>query len=243
MKAREAKHILLADDSEFFRIKMSEVLREAGHRVELVDDGGEVISRLERNPLRYDLLLLDLQMPQIDGFRVLEWMKGQGLVSKVPVLVITGAYESSEVIDRVKGLGAAGYISKGVPPSHILYRVNKALYGEVDFGRRKTRVPTSIPVDFTCDGITRTGFILNLSETGAFVYSKELLRPGDRLALRFSLPGSQGIIEAEGRVVWVNELGRDATILNGMGIHFTRLSPKDRALIASFVESEKEKLV
>ncbi len=242
MRVKMGKNILLADDSEFFRIKVSQILKGAGHRVEFAGNGEEVIERLEEGAERFDLLILDLQMPEVDGFGVLRWMKQHGLTQRLPVLVITGAYESSEVIEEVRDLGAAGYITKGVSPSHLLYRVNKALYGGIDFGRKSTRVPTNFPVDYTCNGVTRTGFVLNISETGAFIYTGETLQPGDMVSLRFSLPGTRKIIEAEGKVIWVNRVSGEEAVLNGMGIHFTTISPDDRAAIASFIEGEEERL-
>ncbi len=218
MRLKEGKQILLADDSEFFRIKTSDVLKGAGHHVRIAKDGSEVIKELIENPLDIDLIILDLQMPHIDGFKVLEWMKNNNRVGKPPVIAVTGAYEASKVLDRLRELGATGFVSKGATPEQFLYRVNKILYGERDYQRKNTRIPTNTPVDFSYMDRNYTGFILNISETGVFIYCSESLMPGDLPQLKFSIPGTDRMIEAEGKVIWVNRLTGEEALFNGMGI-------------------------
>ena len=67
MITTDSKNILLADDSVFFRTKLSAILIEAGHMVRSAGDGLEVIAELKRSAERTDILILDLQMPDIDG--------------------------------------------------------------------------------------------------------------------------------------------------------------------------------
>ncbi len=70
MITKNSKNIMVADDSLFFRTKLSDILVEAGHRVRFAKDGREVISELKIDPGGVDLLMLDLQLPEIDGFGV-----------------------------------------------------------------------------------------------------------------------------------------------------------------------------
>ena len=91
-------------------------------------------------------------------------------------------------------------------------------------------------------GRNHTGFILNISETGVFIYCSESLMPGDLPQLKFSLPGTDRMIEARGRVIWVNRLTGEEALFNGMGIHFTEISDEDRELIASYVNNELKRL-
>lgn len=243
MNSEQKKNILLADDSEFFRVKASNILVGAGHAVRLAKDGAEVIRELEDNPSAIDLLVLDLQMPHIDGFKVLGWLKESNRIGKPPVLAVTGAYETSKVLEKVRELGAVGYVPKSATPEQLIFRVNKVLFGEKEFPRKTPRTPTNIPVDFTIMGRTYTGYILNISETGVFIYSSnEKFHPGDIALLKFSLPDEDKIIEAEGRVIWINSLTGEEALFNGMGIHFNSISMEDRRLIASFVKREFDRL-
>ena len=104
MITKDAKTIIVADDSEFFRVKLSDVLTEAGHKVRIVKDGAELIKEIRINPNGIDMILLDLQMPNMDGFGVLEWINNNGLRGKFHILAITGVYEITQVVDRLKEL-------------------------------------------------------------------------------------------------------------------------------------------
>ena len=102
----DSKNILLADDSAFFRAKLGETISEAGHTLRFATDGREVIEMIEKDPDWPDLIILDLQMPNVDGFTVVEWIKNNGLEDKLPVLIITGAYEPQEIVDKLHLHGA-----------------------------------------------------------------------------------------------------------------------------------------
>ena len=69
--------ILIADDSELFRMNTGNLLEGVGYGVSFAKDGDNAIKVLEKNPSGIDLLILDLQMPKINGFGVLEWMRWQ----------------------------------------------------------------------------------------------------------------------------------------------------------------------
>ena len=78
-----------------------------------------------------DLLILDLQMPEVDGFGVLDWLKSSGHGGKFPILVMTGAYDATtQLLEKLKSLGASGYMSKDMSPEQIISRVNRFLFQE-----------------------------------------------------------------------------------------------------------------
>ena len=121
------KNILVVDDTLFFRVKISDILTEAGHAVTGVSDGNEAVEALKANIDNIDLVLLDLEMPGLDGFGVLQWIKDNGLGAKVAVLALTGAYPATEVTQRLRELGAKGLITKEASPDDILQRVDATL--------------------------------------------------------------------------------------------------------------------
>lgn len=239
---KDSKNILVSDDSQFFRGKLSDVLMEAGHRVRCVKDGGEVISELKKNA-RIDLIVLDLQMPEVDGFSVLKWMGENGFIGKVPVLAITGAYEPAKVISTLKGLGASGFMSKDYPPEQIIYKVNRILYSEQFAGANyRKRVSATIPVDFTLGSHTYTGVIISISEGGAFIRTNATLTEGTVLSIRFALPGSSMALKMDGTVRWFpSDIGPMA-MFSGCGIMFTTITGADKGAINSFIDEEIAKL-
>jgi uncharacterized protein (TIGR02266 family) len=240
----KGRTILIADDSDVFRIKCGNILTDAGFKTILVKDGHEVMEQLASNASNVDMLILDLQMPHVDGFKVLQWMRDNNLEGTLPVLAITDGYDFSEVIMKLKHLGAAGLATKSTSSEHLVYRVNALLFNENETKRFAKRIPTTIPVDFTKEGITSSGFISNISETGLFInYTNESLKSGDIIHLTFSLPDYQEVIEVEGKVVWLDKFdGSSENILKGFGIHFTKIKPDDKKGIATFVKRELEML-
>src|SRR5688572_21929384 len=89
--------LLLAEDEPSIRLVCALVLRNAGYRVVEAVDGLEALAVCEReNP---DLLILDVNMPRLNGWKTIERLKQQG--SRRPVLMLTGL---NEVSDRVRGL-------------------------------------------------------------------------------------------------------------------------------------------
>jgi two-component system response regulator VicR len=98
--------ILIVDDNRPLVIGAERVLRKEGFEVLTAFDGFEGLQKAEKwNP---DLILLDILMPRLDGFQVLESVRKY---SNVPVLIFTGAYDESNASD-VMALGANGYLTK-----------------------------------------------------------------------------------------------------------------------------------
>lgn len=243
MITKDSKNILVADDSVFFRTKLSDILVEAGHKVRFAKDGRELISEIKIDSRGIDLLILDLQMPDMDGFGVLEWMGEEGLRGAFPVLVITGVYEPGEVMERLKGLGASGLMTKGLTPEQIIFRVNRLLFPDkAAKGHPRTRVPVSIPTDFMLGETGRTGFLLNLSETGAFLHTKDELLSGAVLMLRFTVPGSDRLLDIRAMVQWSTVEVAKKTLFGGYGLKFTSVSDGDLECLRSFISAEAARL-
>ncbi|HLC18930.1 MAG TPA: response regulator [Thermodesulfobacteriota bacterium] len=243
MITKDSKTILVADDSIFFRTKLSDMLVEAGHKVRFAKDGREVINEIKIDSEGLDLLILDLQMPDMDGFEVLKWINDNGHRDSFPVLVVTGVYEPTEVMDRLKELGAAGLMSKAFTPEHTIFMVNRTLFSEkASHGVHRIRVPVSIPMDFHVGENRHTGFLLNISENGVFLHTKVELLTGSVVQLKFSLPGYEKVFEVKGIVRWTTTEVANKTLFGGSGVMFTSVDPADYELIKEFVIKEGKRL-
>ena len=124
----EPKKILIADDDNFFRVRLSDILSVSGHAIRFAASGKEVIEEIKKDPSSIDLLTLDLQMPDIDGFGVLEWINDNGYRGAFPVLVVSGVSEPGDVLERLKALGASGLMTKSFDPEETVLRINKILF-------------------------------------------------------------------------------------------------------------------
>jgi DNA-binding response OmpR family regulator len=111
--------ILIAEDQFQLRELLQERLEKAGHKVDAAGDGEDAIAYLEAGP--YDVVILDIMMPKIDGHGVLRWMRERTL--EAPVLFLTA---KDAVKDRVEGLhlGADDYLIKPFSFEELLARIH-----------------------------------------------------------------------------------------------------------------------
>jgi len=244
MITRDSKNILIADNNVLFRTKLSEMLVEAGHKVRFAKDGREVLNEIGTDSKRLDLLMLDLQMPEIDGFGVLKWIDENGFKGRFPVLVISGVHEPVHVMERLKEFGATGLMTKDSTPEQMIFRVNRMLFSEkIQHGGPRGRVPVSLPVDFVLGDVVKTGALLNLSETGTFLHTKDELFVGSLIRLKFTLPNSGGrLLDLKGIVKWSTNDVASKTLFGGYGVMFTSFTEEEQAVLKGFVDSEIKKL-
>ena len=102
------KRILIADDDAGTVALLTDLLTEDGYAVESVATGTEVLDRLQVDS-RYDLLLVDVQMPGVNGLDLLERLRGAG--NDIPVIMIT-AHGTSSIAIRAMQMGAYDYLQK-----------------------------------------------------------------------------------------------------------------------------------
>lgn len=121
------KHILLADDEEHVRFTLSLILRRAGCRVTVVEDGTRALQmslEAARRGKPFDLLVIDIQMPGLTGVEVIKEL-GQ-LGAAFPVLLITG-YRDREIVNYLKSDTRIAYAEKPFSPDQLLGHVAVAL--------------------------------------------------------------------------------------------------------------------
>ena len=101
--------LLVADDNKVNRLLLARSLQQQGHQVTLVENGRLALERLAREP--FDLLLLDIEMPEMDGFEVLAALKANRALRDLPVIV-TSSVEGIANVVRCIELGAEDYLPK-----------------------------------------------------------------------------------------------------------------------------------
>jgi DNA-binding NtrC family response regulator len=115
--------ILIIDDDINLGTVLKEELEEIGYNVHFRNSADNAFAFLESNP-NIDLLLLDLKMPEKDGFYVLQKLKQDGYNSKV--IVLTAFADVKSAIDSAK-LGAADFISKPYDLDELIITIRKVL--------------------------------------------------------------------------------------------------------------------
>jgi PAS domain S-box-containing protein len=124
LAGRRAATILVAEDDADLRGVLSASLTRNGHRVLPVRDGAEALAAIERE--RVDLLVLDLAMPNIDGFEVLARLKGLGKDKPIPVIVLSGSDRSPTELQALR-LGANVYLTKPIEAAALTEEVARLL--------------------------------------------------------------------------------------------------------------------
>jgi DNA-binding response OmpR family regulator len=114
--------VLLAEDDDRLSALVVKALRRAGHDVERVADGAAALRRLHDDA--FDLVLLDVEMPELDGIRVLQRARAAGLTA--PVLLVTGDNAPGHVVAGLRA-GADDYITKPFRFDELLARVDARL--------------------------------------------------------------------------------------------------------------------
>lgn len=113
--------ILIVDDAELNRELLADIL-EDDYTIEMAEDGDEAIKKIKEDHRGFRAVLLDLQMPKTDGFAVLEEMRKNGWLDRIPVLIISGE-QAIEIENRCFELGVSDFIHKPFEPSLVKNRV------------------------------------------------------------------------------------------------------------------------
>jgi sigma-B regulation protein RsbU (phosphoserine phosphatase) len=117
-------HLLVVDDNELNRDMLSRRLRKEGHRVDVAEDGKRALEMVRGEG--FDLVLLDIMMPEMDGFQVLEALKGDSALNRIPVVMISASEETASVVRCIE-LGAEDYLPKPFNPVILKARVDASL--------------------------------------------------------------------------------------------------------------------
>lgn len=120
-----AKKVLLVEDEELILRLLEKKLIQEGYEVSCAKDGLEGLEKMRQNPP--DLILLDIVMPKMGGFEVMEEMQKDPNLAQIPVIVISNSGQPVE-LDKAKELGAQDWLIKTqFDPKEVLEKVKKQI--------------------------------------------------------------------------------------------------------------------
>jgi two-component system cell cycle response regulator len=117
-------YILVVDDNRLNRMKLAHSLQQEGHRSGVAENGRQALDMIRAEP--FDVVLLDIVMPEMDGYQVLEQMKRDSRLRDIPVIVIS-ALDDMESILRCIEMGATDYLPKPFDVGLLRARLNASL--------------------------------------------------------------------------------------------------------------------
>ncbi len=116
--------LLIADDDPENGAILERLLKPHGFAVEFAVNGIEAIEMIEAGD--YDAVLLDIQMPEMDGFEVLSKLRESGHLRFTPVIVVTGLQEEQDAVRCIE-IGAEDFLSRPIRPALLMARLNASL--------------------------------------------------------------------------------------------------------------------
>jgi len=106
-----AKRVLVVEDNELNLKLFCDLLRAHDYVAEPVRDGREAVDRAR--DFGPDLVIMDIQLPHVSGLDLIEQIKGDETLGRIPIMVVT-AYAAKGDEERIRAAGAEGYVSKPI---------------------------------------------------------------------------------------------------------------------------------
>jgi adenylate cyclase len=122
--AHEPGHLLVVDDNRVNRLLLTHGLEQQGHQVASAENGRQALEMLKARPC--DLLLLDIEMPELNGFQVLEALLADPDLRDIPVIMTSASDELGSVVKCIE-MGAEDFLTKPLNPVLLRARVNASL--------------------------------------------------------------------------------------------------------------------
>lgn len=117
-------HILVVDDNEMNRDMLSRRLQKLNYHVDMADNGERCLEMMRT--FRYDLVMLDIMMPKMNGYEVLEIAKADSALRQIPIIMISAVDDLDSVVKCIE-LGAEDYLFKPFNPVLLKARVTATL--------------------------------------------------------------------------------------------------------------------
>lgn len=120
----EPGHLLVVDDNKMNRLLLGRNLEQQGHKVAFAENGRRALEMMRAQA--YDVVLLDIEMPEMDGFQVLEEMSSDSELHNLPVIMISSVEEIDSVVKCIE-MGAEDYLHKPINPVLLKARIGATL--------------------------------------------------------------------------------------------------------------------
>lgn len=121
--------ILLVDDEPYIRQLYAHILSGQGHSVVEVDNGEDAYEKIIGDEV-YDLILLDIMLPKLDGMKILEKLKSEGKQDKIKQIILLTNLDEDNTVAQGVSLGVRGYLVKSQnPPEKLVEQITAFLNG------------------------------------------------------------------------------------------------------------------
>lgn len=123
--------ILFVDDSGVLRRSMVKTAQAAGFKTVEAENGAEALARLRKHSQSLDLVVLDWNMPVMDGYEVLVKIRAEEDYRKIPILMATSDGVEEDVVKAIQA-GAAGYLVKPFTPEKLISQIRSIVDAKME---------------------------------------------------------------------------------------------------------------
>lgn len=225
------KKVLLVDDVKLFIAMEKSLLNRQNLQIFTANSGPEAIAIHKKEQV--DLILLDLNMPGMNGDEVCRIIRSDGSLKSVSIIMVTTS-SKKEDIEICMNAGANDYITKPINATELLNKVGK--YLDIQH-RQNLRVLSRIEVKAQKGNREFLSYAVNISISGMLLESADDISMGDRIKTSLFLPGSFHAINVEGTIV--RKLENGAGKMPHYGVKFLNITEKDREVIEKYVDVQK----
>jgi len=232
--------VLIADDADTFRNMLGDALSERGYDVIYAIDGLEALRAVRSAMPGLSLLVLDLLMPKMLGFDVLKELREDEVTRDVPVLVATGLFRNFSEIERVRSLGAKGFLDKSLPFEEILSRIESHIFPPEAVTRESLRAAVDVPVSYAVgDEESQTSTTFTISTSGFFIRTRRPERIGAHLEAVLKMTEREAPLRCRVRVVYAAppDKASSAKVPMGMGVEIIEIEDADQLRLNDFVDA------
>lgn len=226
--------ILLVDDAPLFLELEKRLLESRGYELETATSASEALEKLRERPA--DLVLLDQQMPEMDGADCCRIIKADAVLKGIPVILVTESREREDV-RRALESGCDDFVVKPITDMVLLQKVD-AVFDPVR-RRKSPRMPVAIAVEYTeFEGLYQ-GTATELGQGGMLLAGPQSLARDTRIQISFTLPPPYGRkrIQTFGRIVYQRPGDRAEP---DMGVEFIALDRESELSIEAMVRGHVE---
>ncbi|MEE9219040.1 MAG: response regulator [Acidobacteriota bacterium] len=194
--------VLITDDSQFFRVMLSDLLTDEGFEILLAKDGVEAMEVIRSEYPTLSLVVLDLAMPNKDGVEVLREIKANPRTERLPVIIVAGDEVDSSKRDDLRSMGAAGFVSKAMPSRELVFRVRAAVEEHLSGTNAPTEgIQVNLMVDYLTEQGTVSALCYRIASQWVDLRTIKPLPAGSELNLSFTLPDRPETLQLRGRVI------------------------------------------
>lgn len=214
------KRILVTDDSQGFLLGMSVLLNKMGFNVIPAESGLEAMKLVKI--MSPDLVLMDLNMPALDGLTALKVLKSETRLSSIPIVMVGSEFPDGSK-ERARSLGCGDFLQKPISIDDLHLVLQKYLFTPIGQTRSHLRVAFDGRVTLTVGGEDEDVYAKTLSSGGIYLRRTPPLPVGTEVGVNLKVDRDRSLA-LEGIVIYTNIASEGSEIPQGMAIEFREMT-------------------